>query len=107
MPKGTGSLQVRRRTWWMIYRDAEGEIIQANTNTTDQTEARRVLAKAALATLREIVAELEYIAHEGRSKGHQSERPVGPRSGAAVSKGPRHTDPHGGKTKTSKGDKGQ
>jgi hypothetical protein len=103
MPKGTGSLQVRRRTWWMIFRDAQGRIIQENTNTTHKTEARRVLAKAALATLREIVAELEHIAHEGQSKSHQGEGPERSRGRAALSRGARHTDTN--RTKTQKGEK--
>src|SRR5215471_13969446 len=63
LPKGTGSLQVRGRAVWMIYTDETGRKIQANTGTTDLIEARRVLAKAALITLREIAAELERIAH--------------------------------------------
>jgi hypothetical protein len=64
MPYGTGSIQMRRRTWWMIYRDPEGRIIQKNTCTEDQNAARRMLAERALETAKARVAALERIIDE-------------------------------------------
>jgi hypothetical protein len=68
MPQGTGSLQVRGRVWWAIYTDETGRKLQVNTGTDDLIEARRVLARTALAVEREIVAALERIANEATTR---------------------------------------
>lgn len=52
LPAGCGSLQVRGRVWWAIYRDEAGHKVQANTGTTELAEARRVLAFQAMKVVR-------------------------------------------------------
>jgi len=59
LPYGTGSLQMRGRTWWMIYRDPEGRTIQKNTRTDNRDWARRMLVERALETARTKVLALE------------------------------------------------
>lgn len=67
MPYGTGSIQLRRRMWWAVYRDPEGRIIQENTGTEDVHEARRFLAAKAIITLEARLAVLREVAGEGHS----------------------------------------
>src|SRR5882672_9359743 len=71
MPYGTGSIQMRGRSWWMIYRDVEGRTIQENTRTEDQDAARRMLAERAIITLEAQIAALREVLHEGQSKGNR------------------------------------
>jgi hypothetical protein len=68
-PYGTGSLQMRGRTWWIMYRDGEGRSIQENSRTEDYAAARHMLASRAIATLRARLAVLEGIASEGHHTG--------------------------------------
>jgi hypothetical protein len=78
LPYGTGSIQIRGRVWWMIYRDTEGRTIQENTRTENQNEARRMLAVRALETTRAKVAALEQIVNEGQNQaeaGDITQRP--------------------------------
>jgi hypothetical protein len=78
VPKGTGSLQIRGRVYWMIYSDETGRKIQANTETDDFTEARRVLARAAIAVLQARLAALGEILREAPAKatGVRSDDPA-------------------------------
>jgi hypothetical protein len=75
VPAGTGSLQVRGRTYWMIYADETGRKIQANTGMVELADARRVLAYAATKVLRARLAALREVLDEnphqtaGRSQG--------------------------------------
>ena len=48
VPWGVGSLQIRGRVYWMIYRDLAGRVIQENTLTANLEEARVVLAERAI-----------------------------------------------------------
>jgi hypothetical protein len=48
LPYGSGSLQIRGRVWWMIYKDGEGQTIQESAKTQDWDEAVRLLAARAL-----------------------------------------------------------
>lgn len=64
MPYGTGSLQRRGRTFWIMYRDEEGRTIQENSRLEDYGPARRLLAERALVTAKAKVAVLEQIIHE-------------------------------------------
>lgn len=50
LPYGAGSLQMRHSRWWMIYRDADGRVIQENTRTQDPDAARQMLAARAVST---------------------------------------------------------
>jgi hypothetical protein len=61
MPQGTGSLQLRGRVLWAVYRDEAGRKIQANTGTAELTAARRVLAHAAIAVQRARLAALRAV----------------------------------------------
>jgi hypothetical protein len=69
LPYGCGSIQMRGRTWWMIYRDGEGRVVQENCQTEDQDAARVLVAERALATAQARVAELERIIREGKDSG--------------------------------------
>jgi hypothetical protein len=86
MPKGTGSLQVRGRTYWMIYTDVAGCKVQANTGTPDLAEARRVLADVAIAILETRLAALREVRDE---RPHQGHRDAGARG--AGKPGPHHS----------------
>lgn len=50
LPHGNGSIQRRRRFWYLIYRDPSGAIVQESSRTEDQAEAFRLLAQRALPT---------------------------------------------------------
>jgi hypothetical protein len=71
LPYGSGSIQMRSRTWWMIYRDPEGRIIQENTRTDDQNAARRILAERAIVTLEARLKMLRKVAN-GREKDQKA-----------------------------------
>lgn len=64
IPYGTGSLQQRGNVWWMIFRTFDGAVVQENSRTTDCGEARRLLAKRALVTLRARITALQAIIRE-------------------------------------------
>jgi hypothetical protein len=68
MPYGTGSIQMRGRVWWIVYRDPQGRGIQENTRTEDFNAALRMLAERALETARARVTALERIIHETAQK---------------------------------------
>jgi hypothetical protein len=61
LPRGAGSMQMRRRCWWLIYSDANGRVVQENSHTDDPAKARRLLTAAALRVSRARVRELESI----------------------------------------------
>ena len=61
LPRGCGSIQMRRRTWWLIYWDADGVRRQENSWTADTMAARRMLAKRALAVLRARIAAVKQV----------------------------------------------
>lgn len=52
LPKGSGALQMRGRSYWMIYTDAFAHKTQVNAHTADFETARRELASAAIGVLR-------------------------------------------------------
>jgi hypothetical protein len=85
MPKGTGSLQMRGRVWWMIYTDAAGRKKQVNTGTSDLDDARRVLVKVAIEVLH---ARLDALSEALDEEAHQSHREARPRG--ARKQGPHH-----------------
>jgi hypothetical protein len=58
-PYGTGSLQRRGRTFWIMYRDPEGRSIQENSRLEDFGAARRMLAERAIVTLEARLAVLK------------------------------------------------
>jgi hypothetical protein len=68
LPYGTGSIQMRGRVWWLIYKDETGRKIQANSGTDDQAAARRMLAVRAIKTLRARLAALRAVLHESRGE---------------------------------------
>ena len=75
LPRGVGSIQKRRRAWWMIYRDVEGKTIVESSHTGDAAAATRMLAQRALVALRARVALLEGLADE--TPPRQETRPGG------------------------------
>jgi hypothetical protein len=64
LPYGAGSMQIRGRMWWIIYRDTEGRVIQENSKTEDADVARRLLIGRALDTARAKVVALEGLLDE-------------------------------------------
>jgi len=69
LPYGAGSIQIRGRVYWMMYRSVEGTLIQENAQTDDAALARLKLAERALVTERAKVAALETIFHEAEKAG--------------------------------------
>jgi hypothetical protein len=85
VPAGTGSLQVRGRTYWMIYADETGRKIQANTGMIELADARRVLAYAATKVLRARLAALrEVLDEETGGRTDRSDRRGPSRAGFAA-----------------------
>ena len=84
LPKGTGALQIRGKTYWMIYTDAAGRKIQANTHTADFARARRTLAKAYIGVIRVTMGALQAVAGEKATAGTRGDHPAarGSRQGA-------------------------
>jgi hypothetical protein len=64
MPYGAGSMQMRGRVWWMVYRDVEGNTVHRSSGTSDPRVARYRLAQRALEGARARVAALETVMHE-------------------------------------------
>ena len=63
LPRGAGSIQKRGAKWWLIYTDETGRQIQKNSGTSDQAEARLLLAKTALRVLSARAKEIRRIAY--------------------------------------------
>jgi|SRR5215471_5092131 len=81
LPYGSGSIQFRGAVWWLVYRDANGKVIQENSLTADADEALRMLVSRSTATLRARIDQLEAIANEPAPKATgQGQR--APRGGA-------------------------
>ena len=89
MPYGTGSVQKRASNYWMIYRDAEGHIVQENTWTMDRDEARRILAVKAIETLEARLRVLEEIVNENTDQAPAKASPKRRRAGAGTKAGDR------------------
>jgi hypothetical protein len=70
LPYGTGSFQLRGRSYWIMYRDAEGRTVQENAKTGDAGIARLMVAERALVTARAKVAALEAIFNEAGQAGY-------------------------------------
>ena len=49
LPRGAGSMQMRRRCWWLIFTDAGGRVVQENSGTDDPAKARHILTERAIA----------------------------------------------------------
>src|SRR5215471_8515048 len=81
LPYGTGSLQMRGRTWWMIYRDTQGRTIQENTRTDNPDAARRMLVERALETARAKVLALEGMLNEAAQAETGASHPGGNETG--------------------------
>jgi hypothetical protein len=62
LPRGAGSLKKRKQTWWMVYPDPFGRIIQESTHTGDYQEARIMLAENAIATTEARLAVMRMVA---------------------------------------------
>jgi hypothetical protein len=50
MPWGYGSMQMRGASWWLIYRDADGKVVQENAQTAEEWVARLKLGQRAITT---------------------------------------------------------
>ena len=87
LPYGTGSLQMRGRTWWMIYRDTQGRTIQENARTDNPDAARRMLVERALETARAKVLALEGILNEAAQSEAGASHPASSEAG--------HREQHG------------
>jgi hypothetical protein len=48
LPSGMGSIHRRGAKYWAIYRGADGKIVQVNTGTDNEPEARLFLMRRAL-----------------------------------------------------------
>jgi hypothetical protein len=54
---------MRGAKWWLIYTDETGRVVQQNSGTSDQAEARLLLAKTALRVLSARAKEIRRIAY--------------------------------------------
>ena len=89
LPRGAGSIQMRGAKWWLIYTDEAGRVVQKNSGTSDQAEARLLLAKTALRVLAARAKEIRRIAYGGetetktraRARKHRGAQPAGDRTG--------------------------
>ncbi len=90
LPYGAGSLQMRGKVYWIIYRDLQGKQIQENTQTDDRDAALMVLAKAALKMAQARVDLLKGIIRE--YQGHKKGRAVRAGSRASAASRPRPVD---------------
>jgi hypothetical protein len=101
LPYGSGSLQIRGRVWWMIYKDGDGQTIQESAGTQDWDEAVRLLAARALPIAWARVAALERVAYEeaprARGAGKPSSSVQSPRGGARQRTRRRSVQPNSGK----------
>jgi len=61
-------MQVRHGSWWLIYTDETGRVIQKNSRTGDQVKARVLLAKAVLRVLKARAKEVRRIAYDGETE---------------------------------------
>jgi hypothetical protein len=77
VPYGAGSVQKRRASLWMIYRDTNGKTINENSHTADWDEATRLLCQRALPALEARVAEVKRIA-EGTPSTARKQKPAQP-----------------------------
>jgi len=93
LPYGSGSLQIRGRVWWMIYKDGDGQTIQESAGTQDWDEAVRLLAARALPIALARVAALEKVAYEATGgKGSRTAwRDSRGRTGAGIAAGRRRS----------------
>jgi hypothetical protein len=78
LPHGSGSIQKRGATLWIIYPNAKRRTIQENARTLDWDEAWKLLLRRATRTLEERLAELRSIADAaqaargGKNHGHRA-----------------------------------
>lgn len=64
LPYGSGSIQKRGRVFWLVYRDANGRMIQQSSGTQDAVIARRMIAERAIVTLQARIDALRAIINE-------------------------------------------
>jgi hypothetical protein len=88
LPRGFGSLQKRRRTYWMIFTNAAGKKVQENTDSDRLEVANLMLAKRAqekVAAMKVRVDEAAKAAWEallaGTEAGNEARINRGPRVG--------------------------
>jgi hypothetical protein len=67
LPRGFGSIQKRRRTYWMIFTDSTGKTVQENSRSDCPEVARLMLAERALETAEAKVRTLKAIIHEAQA----------------------------------------
>jgi hypothetical protein len=65
---------MRGAKWWLIYRDETGRVVQKNSGTSDQTEARLLLAKTALRVLAARAKEIRRIAYGSETEAETRSR---------------------------------
>jgi hypothetical protein len=65
---------MRGAKWWLIYTDETGRQIQKNSGTSDQAEARLLLAKTALCVLRARAKEIRRIAYGSKTQAESRAR---------------------------------
>jgi len=65
---------MRGAKWWLIYTDEIGRVVQKNSGTSDQAEARLLLAKAALRVLAARAKEIRRIAYGGETEAETRSR---------------------------------
>jgi hypothetical protein len=104
LPYGCGSIQMRGKTWWAIYRDGEGRTIQENTKTDDQNIARLMVTERALETARAKVSALEAIIHEATEAGYS--KLAGGWAGTQGGSEARDRGEHAGRSRSVRGDAG-
>jgi hypothetical protein len=65
---------MRGAKWWLIYTDETGRVVQKNSGTSDQAEARLLLAKTALRVLAARAKEIRRIAYGGETEAETRSR---------------------------------
>jgi hypothetical protein len=74
LPRGTGSVQMRGASYWMIYGNELGQRIQENCNTLDRREAERILIQRALRVLELRMERLRGLADDAKTQGQAQAR---------------------------------
>jgi hypothetical protein len=72
LPYGFGSIQKRRRTYWMIFTNADGNKVQENSHSEEPEIARLMLAERALKTAKAKVAALKAIINEATETAYKT-----------------------------------
>jgi hypothetical protein len=90
LPRGFGSIQKRRRTYWMIFTNAAGKKVQENSGSARRDVAQFMLAERALETANAKVAMLQAYLDEAAEAAYEAlQREAGTEAASKVGIGRR------------------